>query len=144
MKFKNHPKNWTIGRLDRFITLQRGFDLPIQRRIIGKYPVVASNGTIGTHTEFKVKGPGIITGRSGTIGKVIYENMNFWPLNTTLYVKDFHKNYEKYVYYFLQQFNLSRFSNGTGVPTLNRNEVHPEKNKKRLRRFFQPGIELLN
>lgn len=118
------PSGWRSGRFDEFITLQRGFDLPVQFRSDGDFPIVASNGIIGTHAEMKVKGPGVITGRSGTIGKVIYENRNFWPLNTTLYVKDFHNNNVLFSFYFLQHFKLERFSNGTGVPTLNRNDVH--------------------
>jgi type I restriction enzyme S subunit len=51
----------------------------------------------------------------------------FWPLNTTLYIKEFHGNYERCVYYFLRQFNLKKYSSGAGVPTLNRNNVHGEK-----------------
>lgn len=74
-----------------------------------------------------VKAPGVITGRSGTIGKVAYTDEKFWPLNTALYVKDFHDNNAKYVKYFIEAFHLERFSTGTGVPTLNRNIVHKEK-----------------
>ncbi|MGJ8561843.1 MAG: restriction endonuclease subunit S, partial [Litorimonas sp.] len=47
-------------------------------------------------------------------------------LNTALYVKDFHGNNEKYVWYLLQAFDLSQFASGAGVPTLNRNHVHGE------------------
>jgi type I restriction enzyme S subunit len=39
-------------------------------------------------------------------------------------VKDFHQNDRKFVYYFLTWFDLQRFESGTGVPTLNRNDVH--------------------
>lgn len=35
-----------------------------------------------------VEGPGVITGRYGTIGQVFYVKKDFWPLNTTLYVRD--------------------------------------------------------
>jgi type I restriction enzyme S subunit len=71
-----------------------------------------------------VKGPGVVTGRSGSIGNVFFVGEDFWPLNTALYVKDFHGNDERYVYYLLQAFDLSRFASGAGVPTLNRNHVH--------------------
>lgn len=71
-----------------------------------------------------VKGPGVVTGRSGSIGNVFFVEEDFWPLNTALYVKDFHGNDERYVYYLLQAFDLSRFASGAGVPTLNRNHVH--------------------
>ena len=48
-------------------------------------------------------------------------------MNTALYIKDFHNNYERLIYYFLLQFDLGKYSSGAGVPTLNRNNVHSEK-----------------
>lgn len=71
-------------------------------------------------------GPGVVTGRSGSIGNVFYVEDSFWPLNTALYVKDFHGNDPRYVFYLLQFFDLGRFASGAGVPTLNRNHVHDE------------------
>ncbi len=74
----------------------------------------------------KIKGPGVITGRSGTIGKVHFTEQDYWPLNTSLYVTDFHGNNPKWVFYMLRVFQLERFVEGAGVPTLNRNLVHDE------------------
>ena len=54
--------------LDQFVTFQRGFDLPKTQFSEGKYPVYGSTSIIGYHNEFKVKAPGVITGRSGTLG----------------------------------------------------------------------------
>ena len=90
----------------------------------GNYPVIMSNGIGGYHSEYKVKGPGVITGRSGTIGKLHYIEDNFWPHNTTLWVTNFNGNNSKYVYYLYQSLDLSRFGAGSGVPTLNRNDIH--------------------
>jgi len=87
---------------------------------------MGSSGAIDFHNEAKVDGPGVITGRSGSIGGVFYVDNHFWPLNTTLYVKDYHGNYPRFVYYLLSSFDLKRLSAGTGVPTLNRNSVHGE------------------
>lgn len=104
-----------------FIELKRGFDLPTQNRKSGKYPVVSSNGISDYHSDYKCVAPGVITGRSGTIGNTFYINDNYWPLNTTLYVIDFKNNIPKYVYYTLCQFNFIDYATGTSVPTLNRN-----------------------
>ncbi|UDF03273.1 restriction endonuclease subunit S [Asticcacaulis sp. AND118] len=117
---------WVKKRLDEVSTLQRGFDLPAPQRTPGRYPLVTSSGATDTHIEAKVKGPGVATGRSGSIGNVFYINEDFWPLNTTLYVKDFHDNDPRFVFYLLQWLGLGRFAAGTGVPTLNRNDVHRE------------------
>jgi len=119
------PEEWGCVRLIDLVVLQRGFDLPESKRIEGKIPVYASNGLVGWHNESRVKGPGIVTGRSGSVGKVTYIVRDFWPLNTTLYVKDFKGNDPLFAYYFLNHLRIERFSNGTGVPTLNRNDVHP-------------------
>jgi len=121
---RNLPEGWQSGKFGAFITLQRGFDLPVQHRKPGTFHVVASNGRIDTHMEPKVAGPAVVTGRSGTLGKVFYLADGCWPLNTTLYVKDFHGNDPKFVAWFLTHFQLERFGTGTGVPTLNRNVVH--------------------
>ena len=121
------PGGWEVKDLVNVATLQRGFDLPIQDRTHGKYPLATSNGITDYHNEYKVLAPGVFTGRSGTIGNVFYIEKNYWPHNTTLYVKDFHGNDEKFIYYFLQKFNLKNFYSGTGVPTVNINIVHKEK-----------------
>lgn len=121
------PKRWEIKKLIAVSTLQRGFDLPNQQRKSGKYPVIGSNGIVGYHNIHKVNGPGVIIGRSGTLGKVYFTSEDYWPLNTSLYVKDFHGNLPQFIYYFFQYINISQFSAGTGVPTLNRNLLHPIK-----------------
>jgi type I restriction enzyme S subunit len=71
-----------------------------------------------------VRAPGVATGRSGSIGGVFYIEKDFWPLNTVLYVKDFHENDPRFVYYLLTHFDLLKYAGGAGVPTLNRNSVH--------------------
>ena len=70
------------------------------------------------------KGPGVVTGRSGTIGKVHFIEKDYWPHNTTLWVTSFRENDPKFVYYLYTHLNLAQFLSGSGVPTLNRNDVH--------------------
>lgn len=72
-------------------------------------------------------GPGVITGRYGTIGQVFYSPSAYWPLNTTLYVQDFKGNDAKFVYYFLQQLDWAKYSDKSAVPGVNRNDVHQEQ-----------------
>ena len=117
---------WQVKPLGEVCTLQRGFDLPTQNRIEGDYPLVSSSGIIDSHIEGPIKGPGVATGRSGSIGNVFYIEDDFWPLNTVLYVKDFHGNDPRFVFHLLNKFDLKRFASGAGVPTLNRNFVHDE------------------
>ena len=117
--------NWENTTLGEVLTLQRGMDLPVQERQAGKFPVVASTGIVGYHIEAPVKGPGVVIGRSGSIGGGQYINQDFWPLNTTLWVKDFKGNDPRYCYYLLKSIDFSSMNAGSGVPTLNRNHLHP-------------------
>jgi type I restriction enzyme S subunit len=101
-------------------------DLPKNDRVgQGKYPVVASTGIAGYHNKYQVDGPGVVIGRSGSIGGGQYIRGKFWPLNTTLWVKNFKGNEPRYCYYLLQSIDFKRFNVGTSVPTLNRNHIHP-------------------
>jgi type I restriction enzyme S subunit len=118
------PDGWARIQFGEAVTLKRGYDLPTQSREAGTVPIFAANGPVGTHKEAAVKAPGVVTGRSGTIGKVHYVEEDFWPLNTALYVQDFHGSDPKFVAWLLRQTDLKRFSSSTAVPTLNRNNVH--------------------
>ena len=110
------------------VKMQRGFDLPVQdRQQDGVVPVYGSNGALDHHDVAKIQGGGVITGRSGTIGKVFYTEGDYWPLNTSLFSVDTHGNNVIYLAYLLELFDLTRFVEGTGVPTLNRNMFHAKQ-----------------
>ena len=117
---------WKIDELGEFVTLKRGYDLPQQKRKNGEIPIFSSSGVTGTHNEAMVEAPGVITGRYGTIGEVFFAKTSFWPLNTTLYVENFHENDEKFVYYFLKTLEWKKFASASAVPGINRNTVHKE------------------
>ncbi len=116
--------DWKNCQLGDVLTLQRGFDLPTRKRQDGDIPVVSSSGISGYHNEAKVKAPGVVTGRYGTLGEVFYISKDFWPLNTTLYVRDFKGNDPKFISYFLQTLNLAHQNAAGAVPGLNRNALH--------------------
>jgi type I restriction enzyme S subunit len=118
------PEGWEVGTLKDALILQRGFDLPTKKREEGNIPIYAATGIVGTHNEAKVKSPCVVTGRSGSIGTVIYVDEDFWPLNTTLWVKDFRRATPIYAFYLLKGLDLSSFNSGAAVPTLNRNDIH--------------------
>jgi type I restriction enzyme S subunit len=118
------PVGWSIGVLEDMVVVQRGFDLPANDRIPGPYQVIAASGPSTFHCEAKVKGPGVVTGRSGVLGKVFLVEDDFWPLNTTLWVKEFRRSGPYHAYFMLQQIDFSVFNAGSAVPTLNRNHIH--------------------
>ncbi|HEY0348286.1 MAG TPA: restriction endonuclease subunit S, partial [Pyrinomonadaceae bacterium] len=120
----NLPDGWRVGRLDEVVFLQRGFDLPTPERLPGPYPIVAASGPSGTHNQFMVRGPGVTTGRSGVLGNVYFVHEDFWPLNTSLWVKEFRHATPAYAYHLLLGLDFELFNAGSAVPTLNRNHVH--------------------
>jgi type I restriction enzyme S subunit len=118
------PKGWRVGRLDDAVVLQRGFDLPASARTDGKHPVMAAGGLNGFHKEYMVRGPGVTTGRSGVLGRVYFVHEDFWPLNTSLWVKEYRASSPLHAYHMLTRIDFSVFNAGSAVPTLNRNHVH--------------------
>ena len=122
---ENLPEGWRMGVIGELFELQRGFDLPSQDRIAGQFPIYASTGITGYNNQFKVTPPCVLTGRSGSIGEVFYVDERCWPLNTTLWVKDFKNTPPLFVYYKLKELELGKTIAGfAAVPTLNRNDVH--------------------
>lgn len=115
--------NYRTTTLDTFVTLQRGYDLPSQDRVLGDIPVIAANGRVGFHNVSKVETECVVLGRSGSVGNPQLVTEPFWPLNTTLYVKDFHGNSPTFVYYVLKTIDFKSFDAGGTVPTLNRNHL---------------------
>jgi type I restriction enzyme, S subunit len=116
---------WTSTTIGDQATLQRGFDITRRQFIPGCTPVISSGGVIGYHSEAKSGGPGVVLGRKGTLGTVFYVEGEYWPHDTTLWVKDFHGNWPRYVYYFFKTLDAIRLDVGSANPTLNRNHVHP-------------------
>jgi len=115
---------WVETTLGEVIELKRGYDLPQQNRRPGAVPVVSSSGVTDQHAEAMAKGPGVVTGRYGTLGQVFYIEQDFWPLNTTLYVRDFKGNDPRFISYFLRGLDFLAYSDKAAVPGLNRNHLH--------------------
>lgn len=115
---------WREVVLGDVIRLKRGHDLPTSRRIAGDIPIVSSSGITGFHSEAKANGPGVVTGRYGTLGEVHYIDGPYWPLNTALYVEDFKGNHPGYVAYLLTTLDLGAQNAAGAVPGVNRNALH--------------------
>ncbi len=117
-------ERWAEVPLEAFVSLQRGYDLPDKRRTEGTVPILGSFGITGYHNVARVKGPGLTVGRSGgSFGVVVFSAKDFWPLNTTLFVTDFHGNDVRFAYYFLKSIDFKRYDSGSAQPSLNRNYI---------------------
>lgn len=118
------PEKWVRKKLGDIITLKRGYDLPETKRVAGDIPIVSSSGITGFHNDYKAIGPGVVTGRYGTIGEVYYSGGDYWPLNTALYVKDFKGSHPLMILYLLKSQLRGIVTEKAAVPGLDRKVLH--------------------
>jgi type I restriction enzyme, S subunit len=120
------PPGWTLKQLKWAVTFQRGHDLPTEDRNTGPVPVFAGGGITGWHDVLQARGPGIVTGRYGTIGEFHLVKQDYWPLNTSLYSIDLHGNHAAFVRYMLEPlaplFHLNAAK--SAVPGIDRSDIH--------------------
>ena len=118
---------WLETTVGEQATLQRGIDITKAEQRSGSVPVISSGGVSSYHDTAQVGGPGVVLGRKGVVGSVYYVESDYWPHDTTLWVKDFHGNNPRFVYYFFKWMapRIARMDVGSANPTLNRNHVHP-------------------
>lgn len=137
------PEGWERVRFEDALVLQRGFDLPERDWEEGEFPICGSTGVIGYHKEAKAKGPGVLTGRSGSLGVVNYIEDDYWPHNTALWVREFKKVTPLFALFMLREMNLEQYNGGVSVPTLDRKAVHRVSVLIPLRKFITLFDELL-
>ena len=120
------PAGWSLKQLKWAVTFQRGHDLPTEDRQEGPVPVVTGGGITGWHAVAQAKGPGIVTGRYGTIGEFYLVKQDYWPLNTSLYSIALHGNHAGFLRYMLEPlaplFHLNAAK--SAVPGIDRSDIH--------------------
>lgn len=117
------PKGWKKSNVNEEMTFQRGFDLPKSKFECGNIPVVGSTSILGFHNISKVKGPGVVTGRSGSLGLFQFIQTDFWPHNTSLFIKDYKGHSRYFIHQLLQTLDFSKLNSGGAIPSLNRNTL---------------------
>jgi type I restriction enzyme S subunit len=125
--FGDVPAHWEIKQLKWAVMFQRGHDLPSDDREEGDVPLVSSSGVSATHSRAIARGPGIVTGRYGTIGQFYLIREDYWPLNTTLYSIDLRGNEPRYLQALLAHLAPLFLLNAvkSAVPGVDRNDIHP-------------------
>ena len=119
----NVPEGWEVKRLKWVTRLQRGYDLPSDKRVQGHYPVVSSGGIIGRHIESKIHAPGVVMGRYGSTDAVFLVEEDFWPHNTSLFVTDFQGNDPRWCFFLLQTISKADHAGKSAVPGVDRKDL---------------------
>jgi type I restriction enzyme S subunit len=117
-------EDWAERKLGQILSFEYGASLPDTKRSGDGFPVYGSSGEVGRHRDFLVPGPGIIVGRKGTVGAVVWSAENFWPIDTTYYVTINGEISLRWSYWLLSALPLRRLDSSTGVPGLNRNDAY--------------------
>jgi len=131
------PQGWGRVPLGERVTLNYGKSLKEDERIEGPVPVYGSSGIVGSHQQALTKGPGIVVGRKGNVGRVYWSSKDFWPIDTVYFVSAETSNL--YLFYALKEMHF--ISTDVAVPGLNRDFaysrdlVFPATNM--LREFLQ-------
>ena len=117
-------KDWKSKKLGEIMTLKYGSGLPERSRIKGNIPVYGSNGIVGFHNVAKVKESGVIVGRKGSAGEVVYSATSFFPIDTTYYVES--NLDKKFIYYLLKSIDLKSIVGASAVPGLSRDDFYDQ------------------
>lgn len=116
---------WPKIKLGSICTFEYGKPLPEAKRLPGPYPVMGSNGKVGSHKEYLIEGPAVVIGRKGSAGAVTWQDQNCYPIDTTFYASVKNDDFSlKFIYELLAWLNLPKLIVGMGVPGLNRNDAH--------------------
>ncbi len=117
------PEGWEVKTVGDVLELAYGKALIGSAREGGIFPVYGSSGKVGSHTEKLVSGPGIVVGRKGNVGSIFWVDDDFYPIDTTFYVKS--SLDLEFVYYLLKE---QTFKGGdSAVPGLNRGYAYSKQ-----------------
>ena len=90
----------------------------------GIYKILGTGGVIGYTNEYLWNKPSVLIGRKGTIDKPMYIEEPFWTVDTLFYTKINNENNVKWIYYYLNNIDLKKYNEATGVPSLSVNNLN--------------------
>lgn len=118
------PKGWRVARLEELVELAYGKALPKSTRFSGHVPVYGSGGKDGTHSVALVSGPGIIIGRKGTVGSVYWSPCDFFPIDTTFYVRLLDNSVTmRWAHEAVRSIDIAALGADSAVPGVNRHAL---------------------
>jgi type I restriction enzyme S subunit len=118
------PHKWKVKKLEECCEINYGKDQSDVEDENGEYPILGTGGLIGYAKDYLYDKPSVLIGRKGTIDEPQYMEVPFWTIDTLFYTSDFKETYSKWLYYYLNYYDLSLLNEATGVPSLNRNNLY--------------------
>ena len=121
---KPTPQGWARKTLRDLATINYGKSPKGILSDDGLYPVVGTGGTERFSDQFLYDGESIILGRKGTIDRVHFVSGRFWTIDTAYYLSHFKDIQPRWLFYFLQNLDLLKLNEATGVPSLSRDLLY--------------------
>jgi type I restriction enzyme S subunit len=116
------PEGWEVRTLGDLLEFAYGKELKAEDRHDGTIPVYGSNGQVGWHDERLTAGPGVVVGRKGNPGVVIWAATDFFVIDTAFYVVPKSSGLSlHFLFHALRSHDLASLSADSAVPGLNRN-----------------------
>ena len=121
---RTESRGWTRKTLRDLATINYGKSPKEILAAAGLYPVVGTGGTERYGDGFLYDGDSVILGRKGTIDRVHFVSGRFWTIDTAYFLSDFGDTQPRWLFYFLQNFDLRQLNEATGVPSLSRDLLY--------------------
>jgi len=121
---RTESRGWTCKTLRDLATINYGKSPKEILAADGLYPVVGTGGTERYGDGFLYDGDSVILGRKGTIDRVHFVSGRFWTIDTAYFLSDFGDTQPRWLFYFLQNFDLRQLNEATGVPSLSRDLLY--------------------
>lgn len=118
------PVGWSARLFSDAVTLVYGKSPKDILENDGAYPVIGTGGITGVTNSFLHEGKTTVIGRKGTINKPSYIETKFWAIDTTYYVTNYKSTDPKWFFYLLQDIDLTKYNEASGVPSLNRDTLY--------------------
>jgi type I restriction enzyme S subunit len=118
------PEGWKVRPIGDLVTLQYGKSPKEVMAEDGQYPVIGTGGVTGYASSYLYDGCTTVIGRKGTINKPSYVEGKFWAIDTTYFGTGYEAAEPKWFYYSLNSFDLSKYNEASGVPSLGRDTLN--------------------
>lgn len=90
----------------------------------GDFPIVGTGGVYGRARSSLFTGPAVVVARKGSLGNPQFMDVPFWPVDTTYAVVPKDEIDAKWLYYNLDNYDLTKLNEATGVPSISRDWLY--------------------
>lgn len=113
------PEGWSVASLKKYVNIRNGREINLEMEDVGDaIPVYGSGGIFKFTDDILFKGPSVLFGRKGTIGRPLYVEGDFWTVDTMYYTSFQNNCVAKFCYYMLQSFPWDTIATKTALPSV--------------------------